>query len=168
MVETPDSPDVDGQSGAAIEEEIGNLSSQLERQPPPAAAPQVRQPKNARRILDSPWLAGVLIVVVAALTAFNIFGIGFFGGDRSVLDPPPDQLRATMLFAFEEIEAYREDDGRLPRDLEDIGLSADLGLTYTVMGADEYELTATDGEKSLSLTSNQDPKAFFGELWIEP
>lgn len=168
MDQTTHSKPVEHQSGAEIEDEIGELSSQLAQKTPdrPAAA----APEESRwDPLDSPCLAAALLTIAVGLTIFNLFGPGFSSANEnsSIVHESDDPLREMLLFAYEEVDVYWDENGRLPHRLEEIGLTEDFNVILTPTGSDTYTLTATQDETSLSYRSDQDPAVFFGKLWAD-
>ena len=69
----------------------------------------------------------------------------------------------SAMVATQAVEAFREEHGRLPRSLEEAGLSDDL-LEYELRG-DGYTLRASG---AAGPAAGQDPLASLRELGVDP
>ncbi len=165
-----ESPETGERDDGEIEEEIGRLSSELKQQQPQPAFVARPGDASSRRFLDSPWLAAVMLVVAGVMTAINLLGTGVLSDDPAtpLIGPDRDPVRETLLFATEEVEAFRAEQGRLPSSLTEVAMSDDFGVTYVPTKDGGYTLTASVGDDSLSYDSDDDPGRFFGELWTGP
>ncbi len=85
----------------------------------------------------------------------------------TVPDPvPPAQaqagLRVAMYFQIQRIEAFRQQNGRLPDTLEETG-NAPAEMTYERLDARTYRLSGSSRGTSLTYESTQPPREFVGD-----
>lgn len=87
-----------------------------------------------------------------------------------VIDPiegPPqaervEGLRLAMFLQAQRIEAYRQENGRLPESLEEIGASTPEGVEYVLQGSSQYQLIGNAGETDLIYDSTQSAAEWVG------
>lgn len=155
--------------GAAVENEIQRLSSDL-AEPSPSSAGPAPEATAKPRLLDSPWLAVVLMIITMAMTAVNVFGPGLVppSSKSGPVHPAPSiRVQNTLLFAVEEIEAFRREHGRLPSTATELGHFDEHGVEIATIGDDSYTLTVTIDGETMSFSSEQDPRRVFGDQWDE-
>lgn len=75
------------------------------------------------------------------------------------IDPPPTEERVEVAYnamwtVLSRIEAFRMQQDRLPRSLEEVGVSVE-GFDYTVQGTENYVLLTGVGEETLVYNSAQ-------------
>lgn len=108
----------------------------------------------------------LLCTLLAALTALNFAGYGPFRLAR--LSPSPRQiehmLRSTLYMAVMDIEAYRRDRGALPRQFADLGIRGSGSWIYEPLGARQYSLTFSDGQRKMTYVSTRSPEFYFAGL----
>ncbi len=88
-----------------------------------------------------------------------------------VIDPiegPPaaervEGLRAAMFLQASRIESYRQQNGRLPESLDEIGASTVEGVDYVLQGSSQYQLIGSVGETDLIYDSTQPVTEWVGE-----
>lgn len=87
---------------------------------------------EARRRERLGRLFWALFAVCVALTVVNLLGVVPVGPALpEELQPSPGEIAAvTLRFAVERIESFREEHGRLPADLDEVGLNRGGGWTY--------------------------------------
>jgi hypothetical protein len=71
-------------------------------------------------------------------------------------------LRVAMYLQSQQIEAYRDQHGRLPNTLADLPGTPQPGVEYEVQSADEYRLVGTNGAAALIYDSTQSAADFLG------
>lgn len=106
-----------------------------------------REAHSARSVGKPPRPSGAR---TRAVTGFALLALASFFSVRSLRDPfpvAPETVTAHTMQAIDMVrlgvEEYREQTGRLPSSLEEIGLDG-LGLTYIVT-AGVYDVTGVDG-----------------------
>ncbi len=81
------------------------------------------------------------------------------GPDRETLE---EGLREAMFVQSQQIEAYRQDTGRLPSSLDELPGSPQPGVEYQLQGTQEYSLVGTNGEAALIYESTEPAQDFLG------
>jgi competence protein ComGC len=71
-------------------------------------------------------------------------------------------LRVAMYMQSQQIEAYRQANGRLPASLADLPGTPQSGVEYERQGTDEYRLRGQNGSAALIYDSAQPAKDFLG------
>ena len=129
-----------------------------------ADAAQGQQIEPKRAILTRGPVLAVLGVVFAGVVFYNI---------QSFKPPPPavtpEQAQLTsgisVMIATQAIEAYREEHGRLPESLAELGFP-DGSLEYRVSGED-YELSvAMEGGAPVEFSSEEGPLGILKEMGL--
>lgn len=130
----------------AVEREIQDLARQLGRSS--RGVPHDRPPSeggggSARRVLQSPVTAAALLALAIGLTVLNLLGAGPFhrGGPAPSAAEESRMARMTLQFVVEEIQAYADEHGRLPLDLDELGLGDKADLEYVRLGPGTYRVT---------------------------
>lgn len=71
-------------------------------------------------------------------------------------------LQISLVVASQMIEAFREENGRYPASLAEVGLPEDA-FSYRV-GGDSYEIFASNGGVTVRLDGDEDPVALLRQL----
>jgi len=145
-------PYQDEQAEQEIQELARTLESQQPQQPHKALSEQ-REDSALRKVLASPALVVLLLLIALALTALNLAGVPPFGFRARPLttQETTQHLQATLRFAKEEILGFQEEKGRLPRDLSEIAMEGKADLAYEPLPGGGFRLTAREGGKTLDI-----------------
>lgn len=84
------------------------------------------------------------------------------------IEPPPaeqriEDLRTAIYFQAQRVESYRQENGRLPERLEDVG-GASTDVQYIVRGTSQYQLVGSVGTETLVYDSTQSLNEWGGSL----
>lgn len=130
---------------------------------------EMAQEGGERRESAHRWrkiLLAILLPPLVILTVLNLLGYGPFS--VPVKEPSSlnllQQMRAGASYAVDEIEAFQEEHGRLPDNLEELGSPDEGAWTYERLGPDRYRITVIDGDFSVLYDSNNDPDVFFADV----
>ncbi len=117
--------------------------------------------KDVRPFLSRPWVVVSVFGLFVGVVAWNI----------SVWNAPPAPLspeeaaraeQITLFTASRLVEAFREEEGRLPASLAVVGL-AEAGLVYQVQG-ENYTLRVSPARGGAVLQSSQGDSALLAHL----
>jgi len=151
-----------------IENAIQDAAEQVEQEK--AAHQQVVADgeRRPRRPLDSPVLAAILLIAAGVLTALNLSGRLPFTQRASDVDAQDlgRMLELQLYLVVEDIEDFRDEFGRLPETLEEIDMSVDDGVEYSVMSESVYRVAVFYGD--LRFEHESTPTADGEEATEEP
>lgn len=142
------------------------VMSEISRQKELAAAAEValNETKSTSRIQDVAFVLSMLCCLV--LTGLNVTGKMPF---RTSVDSPEgaeaERLTLqTLNFAVRAIDAYRNENGELPRTLIEVGAPADPRWTYEVIQDNRYRVEFRAEPRPLAYDSSSDPDLFFAAV----
>lgn len=115
---------------------------------------------------DTSFFVQVALLVSSVL----FFYLLFFSPTWIAPDPAPDitverteaNIRWYLYTLIPKVDDFREENGRLPEDLEEIP-DARPGTSYARTGPGAYRLSFQDGPVSVTYLSSEDPDAFLGD-----
>ncbi len=130
---------------------------ELKRGAAPRSRPWHRHEPATAGLPSRLWaLAWVLAATAGLLTLLNVTGASPWGVKLPPrLNPSAgDAAEIALRFAVEEVEAYREAHGRLPRSVDDLGLGNTVSWAYAPQGDQmHYTLSATVRGKQATFNS---------------
>ncbi|MDX1645618.1 MAG: hypothetical protein R3304_00635 [Longimicrobiales bacterium] len=152
-----------GQEAADVVAEV--LKHAEERE---AAAKKKEVPKGPPK-----WMLP-LTVNLGVLALFFLIAQPDFLVVNPVSDPRSDQevvssmRRAMYMDGIMRIRTFREQNGRLPDSLEELGTTlGEQGVSYSVQGVSAYTLVATVGDEVIVFDSiTDDPQDFVGSFQL--
>ncbi len=152
----------DEMTGADMDAEISDLASSLRSPTVPERShpdrPEQIEPDKAGWI--KPALSVVLILLASVFTVLNVMGYGPTQTRKTGLSEPArdHRLQARLKFAVTEVENYKDHHGRIPANLQDLGLGSGTGLTLVHLPDHQFQLRATDHNTSLTFDSTTPEK----------
>lgn len=108
----------------------------------------------------------VVLVVAVVFAGVLYYNVRSFSRPPAPLPPEAAEVSAgiTVMIATQAVEAYRDEHGRLPASLDELGFPTE-GLEYRVDG-DSYELTVSEGETTLQFSPEEGPTGILEEMGI--
>lgn len=106
----------------------------------------------------------LLLAATGALVTLSLLHKNPFGVVREKLDPQAQQkqLKGFVRLAVSRIEFYRQENGRLPATLKEVGITDTVVYKYQVISAEQYVVDATLNGQSFTYNSNQSAQQVFG------
>jgi hypothetical protein len=107
--------------------------------------------------------AAILILTLATIVVMGFRGVGPFPFRPRKLSPVDSTrvIKQDLYFVVAAIDAFQKRTGRLPKDLDEIGMAFDLSLSYKVMARNRYIISKNKYGQSLSFDTAEDARAFF-------
>lgn len=128
----------------------------------------VREAADAARAedVDTSFFVQVGFLVTATLFFYLLFFSPAWIAPTAP-DPVPaaqveDGLRFAIYMTAEQVESFRDSEGRLPASMEELPGGERPGVVYERLDAETFSLRATTGETSLRYVSSQPLAEFLG------
>jgi hypothetical protein len=140
----------------SITTEQARVAEEAERKPPTDWGPVIRLTNAALAIAVAVWL------IVAPPT-----WLPQAVRDARTIEQREMSLRLVLALEASRITAFRDEAGRLPESINEAG-GDPRNVTYAVVDATRFTLTANDGASSLSYDSTQPLGALLGGPGAQP